>query len=219
MIKSKKKIIHKQILSRDDKRNSEIKFFNKKIKNTIKKSSMDNIISIDESSIDTHLDNNEGWSKFGSKVTQIKRHQRIRYSLILAICNKKIIHYQIIKNSVNGETFLNFMKDLIHKLDMNNTYHIVMDNAKIHHYKKLTKYIIKKSNIEIIYNIPYTPETNPIEHVFNDIKRYIKKKVLNNYNIITIIKRSLGTIKKSNLNNYFNNSLITELNRLMLNTF
>ena len=68
------------------------------------------------------------------------------------------------------------MEDLIHKLDMNNTYHIVIDNARIHHYKKLTKYIIKKSNIEIIYYIPYTPEINPIECVINDISKGTLRK-------------------------------------------
>ena len=50
---------------------------------------MNNIISIDEVSIDSHIDNNKGWSKYGSKVTKIKNYPRIRYSLVSAINNKK----------------------------------------------------------------------------------------------------------------------------------
>ena len=176
---------------------------------------MNNIISIDEVSIDSHIDNNKGWSKYGSKVTKIKNHPRIRYSLVSAISNKKVIHYQIIKNSFNGELFLNFIKNLLKKLSVTDTYYIILDNARIHHYKKLKKYINKRPNIKIIYNIPYTPETNPIEHIFNDIKEYLKSKHINNYNIVDLIKKSIKTIKKKNLHSYFIKSLITDLNKLL----
>ena len=196
-------------------RKNQIETFNKLIKNAIKKSSMNNIISIDETSIDTHIGNNKGWSKFGSKITKINNHPRIRYSLITAVSNKKIIHYEIIKKSVNGESFLNFIKAVVNKLDIYNTYHIILDNARIHYYGKFLKYMNKKKHIELIYNIPYTPETNPIECVFNDVKRYIKNKPINNSNIINEIKKSLGTIKKKNLDSYFKNSLIIELNKLL----
>ena len=175
---------------------------------------MNNIISIDESSIDSHIGNDKGWSKFGSKVTKIKNFPRVRYSLVLAICNKKVIHYEIIKNSVNGEIFLNFIKNLLKKLLIDNTYHIILDNAKIHHYGKLLKYINKQRNIEIIYNIPYTPETNPIEHVFSDIKKYIRNESINNSNIIAKIRNSINTIKKKNLQSYFIKSLITDLEKI-----
>ena len=120
---------------------------------------MNNIISIDESSIDSHISHNKGWSKFGSKVTKTITHTRVRYSLILSISNKKILHYQLVKGSVNGEMFFIFIKDLIKKLTQGTQYHVVLDNAKIHHYRKIKEYIETKPNIELIYNIPYTPET------------------------------------------------------------
>ena len=141
----KKKIICRQTSTCPKNLHSKIILFNKQVKNAIKKSSMDNIISIDESSIDTHIEHDKGWSKYGSKVTKIKNYSRIRYSLILAISNKKIIHYQIVKGSVNGEIFLRFFIDLNKKLSNEDKYHFILDNAKIHHYKKLTKYINKHS--------------------------------------------------------------------------
>ena len=37
-----------------------------------------------------------------------------------------------------------------------------MDNATIHHTKKIKEYI-KKKDINVIYNMAYCPEFNPIE--------------------------------------------------------
>ena len=52
----------------------------------------------------------------GTKIENVIRHSRIRYSLILAISNKRVICRQIIKGSVNGEFFLKFIKILVKKL-------------------------------------------------------------------------------------------------------
>ncbi len=40
-----------------------------------------------------------------------------------------------------------------------------MDNARIRHNKILKEYMMN-NNINSIYNIPYSPEYNPIEKIF-----------------------------------------------------
>jgi transposase len=176
---------------------------------------MENIISIDESSMDTHISNNYGWSKKGIKIENILKHSKIRYSLILAINCKKIIHKKIIKGSANGEIFLKFIKDLVKKLQNKNKKYILLDNAKIHHYKKIKDFINTKPKIKLIYNIPYTPETNPIERVFGDIKRDLKNKKINNNNLIDELKESLNDINQNNnFKAYYNKSLIDEIKKL-----
>ena len=155
---TKKKILNKQILTNTDTRFEQIKTFKKKIKNAIKKSSIENIISIDETSIDSHICNTYGWSKRGTRIKNIISHKKIRYSLILAINCNKIIHKEIIKGSVNGEIFLKFIKDLVKKLQIKNTNYVLLDNARIHRYGKVTDFINGMPKIKLIYNIPYTPE-------------------------------------------------------------
>jgi len=66
---------------------------------------MNNIISIDETSIDSHISHNYGWSISGKKIIITNTHPRIRYSVIAAISRNKVIHYKIIKGSVKGEIF------------------------------------------------------------------------------------------------------------------
>ena len=53
---------------------------------------------------------------------------------------------------------------------------IIMDNAVIHK-SKIIKNIIENSNNELLYSVPYHPETNAIEEFFSQLKHYIKKKV------------------------------------------
>jgi transposase len=56
-----------------------------------------------------------------------------------------------------------------------------MDNARTHHYKELVNEINDKyatTNNRIVYNVPYSPETNPIEYINNKIKHDLKSKSL-----------------------------------------
>ena len=86
-----------------------------------------------------------------------------RVSLIAAINNKKIIKYELHKQNITGDKYLKFIRELNYK---NKNKHLLMDNAKIHHTEKLKAYV-KKKNMNIIYNIPYCPQFNPIENVKN----------------------------------------------------
>ena len=175
-------------------------------KNKINKINKNNIISIDETSIDTHIDSNYGWSKQGKSIIIEKTNLRLRYSVISAISNKKNIHTNIIKGSVDGDTFLDFIKDLVKKIPKKRKVYILLDNARIHHYTKLKEYIKNIKNIEFVYNVPYMPEYNPIERLFNEIKIKLRRKNITNNNIKTNICKVFKSSTK-HLHKYFIKSL------------
>ena len=57
-------------------------------------------------------------------------------------------------------------------------------------------------------NIPYHPQTNPIESYFSELKHYIKLDSKIEYNdLLKSIKKSIKKIKKSHYKNHFTNSL------------
>ena len=58
-----------------------------------------------------------------------------------------------------------------------NNWSIIIDNARIHYYKKFKEYINIVKNVKIIYNVLYSPETNPLERIFKDIKKYLKDTI------------------------------------------
>jgi transposase len=174
-------------------------------KNLIKKinDTNRNIISVDESSIDTHISSNYGWSKTGRKIKRIKTNTRIRYTLICAISKNKVEHYKIIKNSSDSKIFTNFMNELKDKIG-NKEMNVILDNARIHHSKYLKENV--KNGIKFIYNIPYTPELNPIEQMFSKLKYLLRKSNLTNKNIKKHIDSSIKKINSNDLNGYFRNS-------------
>jgi transposase len=51
---------------------------------------------------------------------------------------------------------------------------IFADNCRVHHSKKVAEFL-KDNQIEIIFNVPYAPEYNPIERVWSKIKLCFKK--------------------------------------------
>lgn len=199
----KKKIYKREILTKLSKRKKQIKEFKKKLKGK----TFNEVISMDECSVDSHINHNSGWGLRGQKLTIIKKHKRVRYTVICAISNNRIIYKQIINGSANAIIFLDFMKNLFVKLSPDKKFCIILDNARIHHSKIFKTYMETQNNIELIYNVPYSPESNPIEKVFSESKKYIKDKNINNKNIIKEINRAFSKVKKVNINNYFQKSL------------
>jgi transposase len=177
-----------------------------KLKNDLKESLNKinkKIISIDECSVDTHINNNFGWGSKGKRINIIKRQPKIRYTLICAISETKIEHYKIIKSSANSIVFTEFINELTSNIN-DEPLNILLDNARIHHSRYLKEHI--NNNINFIYNVPYTPEYNPIEQMFSKLKFLLRKSNITNQNVIKKIKLSLKKITTNNLIGYFRNS-------------
>ena len=164
------------------------------------------IISIDESSFDTHMNPNYGWSKKGNKITKIfNTPRRIRKTLTLAVSKNKIIGYNIINGASNTQNFKNFLENKILPNITNGA--ILIDNVCFHHSKVIKNLVESTSNI-IIYNVPYNPETNPIEFVFSIIKNYVRKEnFIKNINIDNLITSSFKYITSKKLKHIFNHSI------------
>ena len=82
-----------------------------------------------------------------------------------------------------------------------------MDNAVIHK-SKIIRETIENSKNELLYSVPYHPETNSIEEFFSQLKHYIKKESPNTYeDIDKVIKDILkNKIQKEHLTNYLKHS-------------
>ena len=201
----RKKIIKRTIKKDQITLNNMIDEFKKRIK----KINIDDIISIDETHMDLHMSSIYGWCESGKQIVKKHKVDAHRYTMTLGITNKKIIHTVIIKGSSKKDNFVEFIKGLIKKLDKNKTYYLLLDNASIHRSNVFKQLIEDHKNINIIYNVPYMPEYNPIEMVFSKIKYFIRKQE-NNYNKVNLknnILNSLKIVTPINLKNYFTHSL------------
>ena len=125
-------------------------------------------ISIDESSFCITDLQKYGYSKKGQEIKRMikHKHNKERYSLLLAISKSQIIAYKIYNGSLNTEGYNDFINTNKEKF-INKT--IIQDNVRLHH-SKIVKIYVTENNINMKYIPAYTPEFNPIEQVFNQVK-------------------------------------------------
>jgi transposase len=163
-----------------------------------------NTISIDECSFCINDYKQYGYSKKNIKFNKYYKHKQVRerYTLLMAINKENIIDYIILKGGINLEIYKNFFIK-----NKNNFYNntILHDNLRVHHANLLKDYC-KSIKINLLYTPGYSPDFNPIERVFSELKRSFRKIEHHNNlkdNIITII----NNFNNDNLIKYYNCSL------------
>ena len=169
----------------------------------INKFKLEDIISIDETSVSTSLTHNYCRAFLGDRCIKKTTNNEVfkKYSLIVAINNKKCIASELYKNgAVNAERFNEFLKNICSKVKGKL---FVLDNGQIHK-KESTKQIIKESGNYLVYTCPYHPRLNSIEQFFNQMKHYIKLDKPNTFTALDgSVKSSIDKIKPTNYENYF----------------
>jgi transposase len=169
----------------------------------ISKFKLEDIISIDETSVSTSLTHNYCRAFLGDRCVKKTTNNEVfkKYSLVVAINNKKCIASELYQNgAVNSERFNDFLKKICNKVKGKL---FVLDNGQIHK-KESTKQIIKDSGNYLVYTCPYHPRLNSIEQFFNQMKHYVKLDKPNTFiELEKSVKTSINKIKEENYKNYF----------------
>ena len=78
-------------------------------------------------------------------------------------------HYRIFENSVNIQKFKQYLQELSN-LNGEDKIALFMDNLSAHRSEK-SKVEMARLGFRCIFNVPYSPEYNPIEFVFSKVKQ------------------------------------------------
>lgn len=184
-------------------RNDKIKYYE-----TLKKYTINNIISIDETGFYLNMHKNFGRCDKGKRCYKtIHKYPYVKYNFLCAIKYGKVIGYQLYEKESGGIDaikLVNFYNKYIKNKYKNHL--IILDNANFHK-SNIIKEAVEKSDNKIIYSLPYNPDLNPIENLFSQLKNYIRNKSPDNYNELKleIDKTFTNKIKEKHLKNYFNN--------------
>ena len=169
------------------------------IKDTLNYLDKDKIISYDEISACTNENPKYGWSKKGSECIINKKDKSLygtRYTIGMAVNNKSIVDFTIVKSGLKTDNFINFMQKMKDKDPYNkNTY--FMDNASIHQSKIFKKFAIN-NKMHILYNAPYQSDKNPIEYFFSLLRKEIERNVFNSIEELALLINNFK--KKINVN-------------------
>lgn len=137
---------------------------------------LERVVYIDESGIDIGVCKDRGWGKKGEKLIGKKsgKHYQ-RTNIVAGLVNNKSIAPMVFNGSCNTELFEIWVeKFLIQELKRGQV--IIMDNAAFHKSKK-TRELIESVGCRLIFLPPYSPDLNPIEKFWANMKRWIKEKI------------------------------------------
>lgn len=133
------------------------------------------LVYIDESGIEINMKKERGWGKIGSKVLeQISGKFYSRINVIAGIVNNKPIAPYKYVGSCNTELFVIWVKSLIKELEPGQV--VIMDNAAFHK-SPIIRELIESVGCELIYLPPYSPDLNPIEKFWANMKGWIKQRI------------------------------------------
>lgn len=80
---------------------------------------------------------------------------------------------------------------------------LIMDNASIHHLNNIQD-LVNGTGAIIRFLQPYSPELNPIDHVFSQVKSFLKANEVTylSFSPITILLMAFCTVTKQDCLNY-----------------
>lgn len=112
-----------------------------------------------------------GWSKKGIRLLSEKSGNRKgkRVSVIaVRDCNHDLLHSFYFKDSTNKDVFKTYLKKVLLPNLPYNSY-LIMDNASFHKGKDIEE-LIAKSKVNLLYLPTYSPDLNPIEKKWSQLK-------------------------------------------------
>ena len=175
--------------------------------NEIKNYNIDDIICIDETSLNSLQLRHYCYNEVGKRCVVKTNSQEVfkKYTGIFAISINGVEGYELYnKSGIDGDRLLAFLERFINKYK-NKV--IILDNASSHRNIRV-KELINKNN-KLIYSVPYQHYTNSIEMFFSLLKSKLQKKQglyyedLNN-NIKEVIKTIPEDYYKRILNGTYN---------------
>ncbi|MFM5882939.1 transposase [Methanobrevibacter gottschalkii] len=185
----------------------EIRYANTKNKNTVKiLNKIINEVNLTDKEIDEILiENNENNKVFTEKILKIiEKYKDDTTSTIARIigkhCNRESIQNVKKRREIRRKITLNLLKkeNILSKTKNEQRICLILDNYSVHK-SAFIKEIALYLNITLIYILPYSPHLNPIEQIWRQMKREIKryylesKEFLKELTIKTYNKSILGT--------------------------
>jgi transposase len=145
-------------------------------KEIIKDIPTESLVYIDESGIEMTICKDRGWGKKSEKLVGKKSGKYYeRTNIIAGYVNNKSIAPMVFNGSCNTKLFETWIEQFLIK-ELKPGQVVVMDNAAFHRSQK-TKDLIESVGCKLIFLPPYSPDLNPIEKFWANMKRWIKDKI------------------------------------------
>lgn len=126
----------------------------------------------DETAVKPECHYRRGYSPKGKTPVVRQPAKRFHCSLISAVNNRGKMQWMALKDALNADTFIRFLKQLIKHRKRKLI--LIVDNLRVHHSKPVKAWVKANANrIELVFLPPYSPELNPDEYLNNYLKQTV----------------------------------------------
>jgi transposase len=141
-----------------------------KIKALAKRNKAD-IFFGDEAGVRSDYHSGTTWAKRGQTPVVTSTGARFGLNLISAISARGQMRFMVTKSGVGALVFIEFLKRLIHNVER--PIYLIVDGHPAHKAKKVTAFVESvKERLQLFYLPGYSPELNPDELVWNNLKNH-----------------------------------------------
>ena len=136
------------------------------------------LVYVDESGCDKRIGfRRTGWSPLGVAPVQVSQfHRDERYQILPAYAQDGIVLSRVFRGSTDAGVFEDFLDQLLRHCgrwpELKSV--LVMDNASFHHSERITQ-MCADAGVKLVYLPPYSPDLNPIEEFFAELKSFIRR--------------------------------------------
>ncbi|KAJ5146627.1 uncharacterized protein N7515_001191 [Penicillium bovifimosum] len=136
------------------------------------------LVYVDESGCDKRVGfRRTGWSPLGVAPIQVSQfHRDQRYQILPAYAQDGIVLSRVFRGSTDATMFEDFIAQLLQHCGKwpEPKSVVIMDNASFHHSERIAQ-MCADAGVILIYLPPYSPDLNPIEEFFAELKAFIKR--------------------------------------------
>jgi len=117
------------------------------------------------------------WAPEGKRPIVRTTGARFGLNAISAISPNGTLRFGVYEGSFNGEVFIDFLKKLLDSVPGNLT--LIVDGHPSHKQKKVTAFVKNtEGRLKLYFLPPYSPELNPDELVWQQVKQVVKRKMI-----------------------------------------
>lgn len=164
------------------------------------------LVFLDECGTNTRMTRAWGRSRRGERcVAAIPHGHWQTTTLVAGLSLKGIIAPMILDGPMNGDTFKAYVAQiLVPELKPGDV--VIMDNLPAHKVNGVAE-TIEEAGAKLLYLPPYSPDFNPIEKAFSQIKAYLKNAAARTKKTLdTTIAKAIDIVTAKHAENYFKSS-------------
>ena len=127
------------------------------------------IFFADEAGVRSDFHSGRTWAPKGQTPVGRVTGARFGFNLVSAVSPKGQMRFMVVQGKVNASPFCEFLRRLVFKAKK--PIFLVLDGHPVHRSAKVMRFVeSQEGKLEIFFLPPYSPELNPDESVWNDLK-------------------------------------------------